>query len=150
MNLISNHPHAIYLARKLAERGGDLCYGEISGEFLRFVERDNAETRSVLEYVGLLLFFYKNRDEEGDCRMDVDRDGDRIFGGEGLVAAFRVYCMLEHFTRKGWIRSEVSGFSVLSTLDRPKTRIDLTLTDEGLKAGNSILWRHLLRQGGKN
>lgn len=150
MNLISSHPHAVYIAGMLAEQGGNLKYGDISGDFLAFVERDNAQTRSVLEYVGLLLFFYKNRDDEGNCRMDVERDGDRIFGDSGMVAAFRVYCMLEHFTRKGWIRSEVSGFSVLSTLDRPQTRIDLTLTDEGLRAGNSILWRHQLRQGGKN
>ncbi len=150
MTLTSNHPFAIYFANILAEREGMLRYGELSSEFLGFVETDGPETRDVLRYLGVLLFFYKHKDPDGKCVLDLGDDADSIYGDSGLVAAFRIYCMLEHFTRKGWIRSEVAGFSVLDTIDQPRTKIDLTLTQAGMKAGNSILWRSRLGASGSN
>ena len=118
MNLTSEHPHAVYIAGLLAEREDGLLYGNLEDEFLCFVEKDNAQTREVLSYLGYLLFFYKNRDESGRCVLDLSNHRDAIFGDSGLVAAFRIYCMLENFTRKGWIQSEVAEYPVLETLDR--------------------------------
>lgn len=150
MNLTSTHPLAIGFANLLAEREGELHYADLSDEFLGFVERDGPETRDVLRHLGVLLFFYKHKDDQGRCVLDLEVDAKSIYGESGLVAAFRIYCMLEHFTRKGWIRCRVGEFSVLDTIDQPRTRIDLTLTEVGLKAGNSILWRSRLRTGGRN
>ena len=150
MNLTSEHPHAVYIAGLLAEREDGLLYGNLEDEFLCFVEKDNAQTREVLSYLGYLLFFYKNRDESGRCVLDLSNHRDAIFGDSGLVAAFRIYCMLENFTRKGWIQSEVAEYPVLETLDRPQNRIELTLTPRGIQAGNSIIWRYRLMQGGIN
>lgn len=150
MRLTSDHPHAVYFARLLAESEDGLVYGDLDTDFLGFVEKDNAQSRDVLRYLGYLLFFYKNRDAEGRCWLELADHSEIIFGESGLVAAFRIYCMLESFTRRGWIQSGVADYSVLETIDEPQTKIELTLTAKGIQAGNAIIWRHRLRQGGVN